>query len=176
MGKWTIAGELRKFGQWRASVNCCGGLISRMIPRRIVLILIAIVLASSVTTASRLLNPRFPSRAIAFCGEVEACDLFDQTLLIKEDGGNVETIPFSRWTDLFQILTDSRGRQRRQAIEPTKVATGDRLCIRFDPREATAELIEVLPAKPKSKRKRLIRTSTKMDHPVCNPWIHTCLP
>jgi hypothetical protein len=149
--------------------------ISRM-TRRIALILIAIMLASSLTTASRLLNPRFSGGAISFCGEVEACDLFDQTFFIKDDDGNVETIPFSRWTDLFQVLTDSRGRQRRQAIEPTEVATGDRLCIRFDPREATAELIEVLPAKPKSKRKRLIRTSTEMNHAVCSPGIDTCLP
>lgn len=86
------------------------------------------------------------SDTIAFCGEVQVLDLFDQTFLISEGGKASETVPFSRWTDFFRISTDSRGCKRLQAIDPTDVRVGDRLCILLDPSGATAQLIEVLPS------------------------------
>jgi hypothetical protein len=83
----------------------------------------------------------------AFCGEVQAFDFFDQTFMIRLDDGNVEAIPFSRFTDFSRMSASAKGHVRREAIDPTEVTVGDRLHIQFDPSEATAASIEVLPAR-----------------------------
>jgi hypothetical protein len=79
------------------------------------------------------------------CGEVLAVDLFNQTFLVLEGPKAVETVPFSRWTDFVTRATDAQGRKRLQALDPTDVRTGDRLCVLLDPSGATADRIEVLP-------------------------------
>lgn len=80
------------------------------------------------------------------CGEVVAVDLFNQTILVAEAKG-VESMPFSRWTDFVTRATDSQGHKRIQALDPTDVRTGDRLCISVDPSGATADRVEVFPAR-----------------------------
>ena len=81
-----------------------------------------------------------------FCsriGEVRGRDTFAQTFLLKQDDGQMETVPFSRWTEVFKISPDSRSGNSRE-IEPTDIQLGDRLCVLLDPSEATARLILVL--------------------------------
>jgi hypothetical protein len=91
-----------------------------------------------------------PEIADVFCGEVLSVDLFNQTFLIRDgtkDGTKaVDTVPFSRWTNFVTRATDGQGRRHVQALDPTDVRTGDRLCILLDPSGATADRIEVLPA------------------------------
>lgn len=81
------------------------------------------------------------------CGEVLAVDLFNQTFLVLEGTKAVETVPFSRWTDFVRRATDSQGHRHLQALDPTDVRIGDRLCIVLDPSGATADRIEVLPGR-----------------------------
>jgi len=81
----------------------------------------------------------------AFCGEVQAFDFFEQTFLVRLGDGNVDTIPFSRFTDFFR-RSGAKGHLHRDIIDPTEVTVGDRLRIQLDPSEATAASIEVLPA------------------------------
>lgn len=81
------------------------------------------------------------------CGEVLAVDLFNQTFLVLEESKAVEAMPFSRWTDFARRSVDSQGRSHLQALDPTDVRTGDRLCIVLDPSGATADRIEVLPGR-----------------------------
>jgi hypothetical protein len=90
--------------------------------------------------------PSSPVDAGAFCsriGEVRGRDVFAQTFLLKQDDGQMETVPFSRWTEFLKISPDPRGRNPRE-IEPTEIRSGDRLCVLLDPSEATARLILVL--------------------------------
>lgn len=87
-----------------------------------------------------------PDGADAVCGEVLAIDLFNQTFLVQVTK-SVETVPFSRWTDFVARSTDGQGRRHLQALDPTDVRTGDRVCILLDPSGATADRIEVLPGR-----------------------------
>jgi hypothetical protein len=70
-------------------------------------------------------------------------DVFAQTFLLKRDDGQMETVPFSRWTRFFKISLDSRDGRPRE-IDPTDIRLGDRLCVLLDPSEATAKLILIL--------------------------------
>lgn len=81
------------------------------------------------------------------CGEVLSVDLFNQTFLVLEGAKVVETLPFSRWTDFVTRTKDGRGRSHLQALDPTDVRTGDRICISLDANGATADRIEVLPGR-----------------------------
>jgi hypothetical protein len=81
------------------------------------------------------------------CGQVLAVDLFNQTFLILDGTKAAETVPFSRWTDFVTRATDGQGRKHLQALDPTDVRTGNRLCISLDPSGATADRIEVLPGR-----------------------------
>ena len=90
--------------------------------------------------------PASPADAISSCsrlGEVMGRDVFAQTFLLKPDDGQMETVPFSRWTWFFKISLDSRDGRPRE-IEPTDIRLGDRLCVLLDPSEATAKLILIL--------------------------------
>ena len=90
--------------------------------------------------------PSSPADAGASCsrvGEVLGRDVFAQTFLLKQDDGQMETVPFSRWTGFFKILPDSRSGRPRE-IEPTDIRLGDRLCVLLDLSEASARLILVL--------------------------------
>ena len=90
--------------------------------------------------------PHSPEDAGAFCSRVEEVrgrDVFGQTFLLEQNDGQMETVPFSRWTEFFKISSDLRGRNLRE-IEPTDISLGDRLCVLLDPSEATARLILVL--------------------------------
>lgn len=69
--------------------------------------------------------------------------MFAQTLLLKLDDGQMQTVPFSRWTEFLKISANSGSRNPRE-IEPTDIRRGDRLCVLLDPSEATARLIVVL--------------------------------
>ncbi len=94
--------------------------------------------------------------AVTLCGRVQATDLFAQTFLIKLDDGNVETVPFSRWTGFFRVSKESKGGASREEIDPSEVGTGDRLHILLDPSQSTAERIEVLPREKQEKRVHII--------------------
>jgi hypothetical protein len=90
--------------------------------------------------------PSSPGGAEAFCsrvGEVRGRDVLAQTFLLRQDDGQMETVPFSRWTEFFKISLDSRRGSPRE-IEPTDIRLGDRLCVLLDPNEATANVILVL--------------------------------
>jgi hypothetical protein len=90
--------------------------------------------------------------AVTLCGRVQATDFFAQTFLIKLDDGNVETVPFSRWTGFFRVSKESKAGASREEIDPSEVGTGDRLHILLDPSQSTAERIEVLPREKQEKR------------------------
>jgi len=85
-----------------------------------------------------------PDRPDVVCGEVLTIDLFNQTFLVQLTK-SVDTVPFSRWTDFVTDAKDENGRRHVQALDPTDVRIGDRLCIMLDPSGATADRIEVLP-------------------------------
>jgi hypothetical protein len=94
--------------------------------------------------------PSSPADAGASCsrvGEVLGRDVFAQTFLLKQDDGQMETVPFSRWTEFFKISPDSRSGRPRE-IEPTDIRLGDRLWVLLDLREASARLILVLERAP----------------------------
>lgn len=95
--------------------------------------------------AEKLTAGEAMSSADTVCGEVLAVDLFNQTFLVLEETKAVETVPFSRWTDFARRSMDTQGRSHLEALDPTDVRTGDRLCILLDPSGATADRIEVLP-------------------------------
>src|SRR5665213_4244233 len=89
-------------------------------------------------TLARL--PSSPTDVKATCsrvGEVLGRDVFAQTFLLKSNVGQMEIVPFSRWTAFFKIPTDSRSGRPRE-IEPTDIRLGDRLCVLLDPSESTA--------------------------------------
>ena len=103
---------------------------------------------SFVAGQGRLANlPSSPAEAGASCsrvGEVLGRNVFAQTFLLKLDDGQMETVPFSRWTEFLKIISpNSRSRNARE-IEPTDIRPGDRLCVLLDPSEATARFIVVL--------------------------------
>ena len=116
--------------------------------RQTVLALLTWFLGGSfVAGQGRLVNlPSSPAQAGASCsrvGEVLERNVFAQTLLLKLDGGQMETVPFSRWTEFLKIAPNSGSRNPRE-IEPTDIRPGDRLCVLLDPSKATARLIVVL--------------------------------
>jgi hypothetical protein len=76
-------------------------------------------------------------------GEVLGRNVFAQTFLIRKGDGQLETVPFSRWTNFFDTSLDSRS-ERKQEIQPSDIQVGDRLCIQLDPSEATANIILVV--------------------------------
>jgi hypothetical protein len=90
--------------------------------------------------------------AVTLSGKVQATDFFAQTFLIRLDDGNVETVPFSRWTGFFRVSKESKGGASREEMDPSEVGTGDRLHILLDPSQSTAERIEVLPSDRQEKR------------------------
>ena len=102
---------------------------------------------SFVAGQGRLANlPSSPAAAGASCsrvGEVLGRNVFAQTFLLKLDDGQMETVPFSRWTEFLKISPNSRSRNPRE-IEPTDIRPGYRLCVLLDPSEATARVILVL--------------------------------
>jgi hypothetical protein len=102
--------------------------------------------APAPSSASAPGSLRDASGLTAFCGQVQAVDLFNQTFVIRHDDASVETIPFSRWTDFLRVSTVAKAGKHTQAIDPTEVHAGDRLSIVLDANAATAERIEVLPA------------------------------
>ena len=71
-------------------------------------------------------------------------DAFAQTFELKRyDNGQIETVPYSRWTAFFKTRAGSKNARPRE-IEPTDIRVGDRLCILLDPSEATAAFILVV--------------------------------
>lgn len=72
--------------------------------------------------------------------EVVGSDIFAQTFEIKTHNGQIETVPFSKWTDFLS--------SDKQAIDPTDIHIGDRVVVRLDSNEATALSIVVV-ARPK---------------------------
>jgi len=108
--------------------------------------------------------PSSPPDAGASCsrvGEVRGHDVFTQTFLLKQEDGQMETVPFSRWTEFFKILSDSRSGRPRE-IEPADIRLGDRLCVLLDPSEATAKLILVLePARAPVKMAAIVQQAVR---------------
>jgi hypothetical protein len=147
--------NLREITQRRSTSAVGMGLLLRpadgmntKMPRQTVLALLAWILSVPFLAAQGELAklPSSPGGAAAFCsrvGEVRGRDVFAQTFLLKQDDGQMETVPFSRWTEFFKISLDSRRGNPRE-IEPTDIRLGDRLCVLLDPNEATANLILVL--------------------------------
>lgn len=91
--------------------------------------------------------PSSPTDEEALCGrvgEVAGRDSFAQSFLLRHADGQIETVPFSRWTVFFTISPDARSGKPRREIEPADIQRGDRLCVLLDPSEATARLILVL--------------------------------
>ncbi len=72
--------------------------------------------------------------------EVVGSDIFAQTFDVRTHNGQIQTVPFSKWTDFFSSA--------RLPIDPTDVHIGDRVLVRFDRNEATALSIVVV-ARPK---------------------------
>jgi hypothetical protein len=68
--------------------------------------------------------------------EVIGSDIFAQTLEVKTHDGQVETVPFSKWTDFFKS---------KVAIDPSDIRIGDHVRILLDSNEATAVSIVVIP-------------------------------
>jgi hypothetical protein len=97
-----------------------------------------------------------PPGAVTLSGKVQATDFFAQTFLIRLDDGNVENVPFSRWTGFFRVSKESKGGVSREEMDPSEVGTGDRLHILLDPSQSTAERIEVLPSDRQEKRVHII--------------------
>jgi hypothetical protein len=123
--------------------------------RQMALNLIAIGVAwTQLTAAPQLPNSPASPGAVTLCGRVQATDFFTQTFLLRLDDGNVETVPFSRWTGFFRVSKESNGGASRQEVDPSEVGTGDRLHILLDPSQSTAERIEVLPREKQEKRVR----------------------
>jgi hypothetical protein len=67
--------------------------------------------------------------------EVVGSDIFAQTLEVKTHDGQVETVPFSTWTDFFKA---------KIAIDPSDIQIGDRVRILLDSNQATAVSIVVI--------------------------------
>jgi hypothetical protein len=96
-------------------------------------------------TLTKLPSP--PAVSLIPCssvGQVLASDFFTQTFRLKrEDDGEIETLPFSKWTGFFRVVIGSKA-GRPQEIDPTEIRSGDRICVVLDPSEATSMLIIVL--------------------------------
>jgi hypothetical protein len=117
-----------------------------MLSRRLAGILIAVGFGTFALTAAPHLPsaPEPASTGETICGRVLAVDLFNQTFLVQPESSQAETVPFSRWTDFVRT---SAGHESARSIDPTGVHTGDRLCVVLDPSGATANRVEVLPAR-----------------------------
>ena len=89
-------------------------------------------------------------------GEVVGSDIFDQTLQVKMHSGQVETVPFSKWTDFFKVSSESR-LTPKVAIDPTDIQTGDRVLIVLDSNDATALSIMVMPRPKRSDAVAMLR-------------------
>ena len=76
-------------------------------------------------------------------GEVLRRDLFAQTFVLSTGEGQVETLPYSRWTGFFKITPDSRGRKPHE-IDPAEIRKSDLVCAVLDPSGATAKMIFVI--------------------------------
>lgn len=114
--------------------------------RQTILAFLTWFLGVSVAGQGRVANLPSPAEAGASCsraGEVLGRNVFAQTFLLKLDDGQMETVPFSRWTEFLKTSRNSKSRNPRE-IEPTGIRPGDRLCVLLDPSEATARLIVVL--------------------------------
>jgi hypothetical protein len=144
-----------------------------MIRREGSLILLVCTLTAAPLMAKSDLPNFLSGGGDAFCGLVEGSDLVGQSLLIRQDDGKVETVPFSRWTEFFKIVVDAKGRKRHQAIEPTDLATGDRLCIRLDPSGAVATSVLLCPghAATSALHPAARLNLTKMEKPVGLPIV-----
>ncbi len=70
--------------------------------------------------------------------------------------GQVETVPFSKWTDFFKLSSDSR-LTPKVAIDPTDIQTGDRVLIVLDSNDATALSIVVMPRPKRSDAVAMLR-------------------
>jgi len=109
--------------------------------------------ASCLSAAAQGTLARLPSSsagASATCsrlGEVLRRDVFAQTFLLKLDVGQIETVPFSRWTGFFKVSSDLTSGRARE-IEPTDIRLGDRLCMLLDPSQGTATTILVVERAP----------------------------
>ena len=107
--------------------------------------------APFLAAQTKPVRPRSSADAGASCnraGEVLERNAFLQTLLLRLHDGQMETVPFSRWTEFCKTATSSVTGLRR-AIEPSEIQPGDRLCVRLDPSEATSSSILVLePVRP----------------------------
>jgi hypothetical protein len=72
--------------------------------------------------------------------EVVGSDIFAQTFDVKLHNGQIQTVPFSKWTEFVSSA--------KLAIDPTDIHIGDRVLVRLDSNEATALSIVVV-ARPK---------------------------
>lgn len=81
----------------------------------------------------------------AICGEIYAVDFFEQTFTVEHSDGQMETIPFSRWTDFFRMARSKSG-EHREAVDPTQLEIGDQVQVRLDANGATAERVQVVDA------------------------------
>lgn len=81
--------------------------------------------------------------AEAICGEIQAVDFFEQTFTVEHPDGQVETIPFSRWTNFYRMARSKSG-EHREAVEPSQLEIGDEVQVRLDANAATAERVQVL--------------------------------
>jgi hypothetical protein len=124
--------------------------------RQIALNLIALGPWTPLIAAPHWSNFPASPGAVTLSGKVQATDFFAQTFLIRLDDGNVETVPFSRWTGFFRVSKESKGGASREEMDPSEVGTGDRLHILLDPSQSTAERIEVLPREKQEKRVHII--------------------
>jgi hypothetical protein len=94
--------------------------------------------------------------APADTAEVVGSDIFDQTFQVKMNNGQVETVPFSKWTDFFKVSSESR-LTPKVAIDPTEIQTGDRVLIVLDSNDATAVSIVVVPRPNRSAAVAMLR-------------------
>jgi hypothetical protein len=101
------------------------------------------LLAGQERLAKLMTSPAEAGASCSRIGKVLSRNVFAQTFLLKLADCQMETVPFSRWTEFLQISPNSRSRNPRE-IEPTDIRPGDRLCVLLDPSEATSRLIVVL--------------------------------
>jgi hypothetical protein len=94
--------------------------------------------------------------APADAAEVVGSDIFAQTFQVKMHNGQVETVPFSKWTDFFKVSSESR-LTPKVAIDPTEIQTGDRVLIVLDSNDATALSIVVMPRPKRSDAVAMLR-------------------
>jgi hypothetical protein len=76
-------------------------------------------------------------------GQVWGRDMMAQAFLLKKQAGDLEEIPFSRWTRFFEMPSNLKSGGPR-AIDPTDIRLGDRVCVVLDTNQAIARLILVV--------------------------------